>query len=82
MENRIVINRPSPPNEDKYVKAYRDLNKSANNLNDGLDISAVKLKDGTTGYALLSEEHNRSKDRNPHRGKDFISTAELKKAMN
>lgn len=81
MENKIVINRPSPPNEDKYVRAYRTLNKSANDLDDGLDISAVKLKDGTTGYALLPEEINRSRDEDSHRGKDFISTAELKKVM-
>ena len=82
MENKIVFNRTSPPNEDKYVQAYIKLNQSAKNLNDGLDISAVKLKDGTTGYALLPEGINRSRDENPHRGKDFIPTAEFKKAMN
>ena len=81
MENKIVINRKSPPNEDKYVDAYKTLNPNANELGDGLDISAVKLKDGTTGYAQLPEKFNRSRDRDPHRGKDFISTAELKKSI-
>ena len=81
MENKIVTNRKTPPNEAQYVAAYIKLNPSANNPNDGLDISAVKTKDGTAGYALLPESINRSKDREPHRGKAFISTEDLKKAM-
>ena len=81
MENRIVINRKSPSNEKDYIRAYLEANPSAADEGDGLDVSAVKTKNGETGYALLPEEINRSRDKNPHRGKDFISTAELKKII-
>jgi len=81
MENRIVINRTSPKNEKQYVNAYIKANPVALRTGDGYDISAVKTKDGETGYALLPEEINRSRDKNPHRGKDFVSTAELKKII-
>jgi len=79
MENRIATNRKSPPNEKDYIRAYLEANPSAARKGDGLDIAAVKTKDGTTGYGLLAEKFNRSRDNEFHRVKDFISTAELKK---
>jgi hypothetical protein len=81
MENKIVTNRPSPKSHDKYVDTYLKLNPSARNPNDGLDVSAVRTKDGTPGFALLPEDKNRSRDKDPHRGKDFISSEDLRKAM-
>ena len=76
MQNRIARNRKSPANEDMYIKEYLKHNPSAKKL-DGLDISAVVAKDGTRGHGLLSEEYNRSHDRNNHIVKDFISDKEL-----
>lgn len=32
---------------------------------DNFDISAVRTNDGTPGHALMNQEHNRSKDKNP-----------------
>ena len=81
MENKIVVNRPSPKSHDKYVGEYLKQNSSANNPNDGLDVSAVTTKGGIPGYALLPQDANRSRDRAPHRGKDFISSEELRKSM-
>ena len=81
MENRIVINRKTPKSHDKYVATYLELNPSAKKPNDGMDVSAVKTKNGISGYALLPEEMNRSRDRDPHRGVNFISSEELRKAM-
>ena len=80
LKNKIVTNRRSPKNEAALAAAYIKLNPKAAKINDGLDISMVKLKDGTNGVALLPEKINRGRDKNPHRGKDFISDAELKKA--
>ena len=77
MENKIARNRRSPSNEDKYVKAYLEKNPFAGEK-DGLDIAAVITKDGTKGHGLLSEEFNRSHDRDNHRVKDFIPDSELK----
>ncbi|MBQ6282880.1 MAG: hypothetical protein IJK66_05065 [Bacilli bacterium] len=77
MENRIARNRKSPVNEDMYIHEYLRRNPSAKKT-DGLDIAAVITKDGTRGHGLLSEEFNRSHDRNNHIVKDFIPDSELK----
>ena len=78
--NRIVTNRRSPSNENAYTHAYKQLNPAAKR-NDKYDISAVRAKDGTPGHALLPQSVNRSKDKNNHIGKSFISDRELKKRM-
>ena len=77
MENKIARNRKSPANEDMYIQEYLKRNPAAKK-NDGLDIAAVITKDGTRGHGLLSEEFNRSHDKNNHRVKDFIPDSELK----
>ena len=71
MENRIGKNRRSPINEEMYRQKYLKKNPSAKK-SDGLDIAAVITKDGTRGHGLLSEELNRSHDKNNHIIKDFI----------
>ena len=81
MENKKVTNRPSPRSHDKYVAEYLKQNPSARKSNDRLDVSAVTTTGGIPGYALLSEDKNRSRDKNVHIGKDFISSEELRKAM-
>ena len=81
MANKKVINRPSPKSHDKYVAEYSKQNRSANKPNDGLDISAVTTTGGVPGYALLPEDKNRSRDKDVHIGKDFISSEELRKGM-
>ena len=81
MENKIAKNRKSPKDEPQLAAVYKQLNKSASKLNDGLDIAAVTAKDGTKGFGLLPEKFNRSKDNNFHRVKDFIPDSELKKAI-
>jgi len=78
LTNKIVTNRRSPKNEDAYIQAYLKQNPSAKKK-DNYDISAVRAKDGTLGHALMNQEHNRSKDKNPHRGMDFIPDSQLKK---
>ena len=78
MENKIGKNRPSPANEDMYREAYLRQNPKASRA-DGLDISAVVLKDGTRGHGLLSEEINSSHDTNNHIIKDVIPDSELKR---
>lgn len=77
MENRLGRNRKSPSNEDMYIQSYLRQNPSAKKV-DGLDIAAVVTKDGTKGHGLLSEEFNRSHDKNNHFIKDFIPDSELK----
>lgn len=77
MENRLGRNRRSPADEDMYRAEYLKQNPSAKKA-DGLDIAAVIAKDGTRGHGLLSEEINRSHDRNNHIVKDFIPDSELK----
>lgn len=79
--NKIVTNRKSPKNEEAYIEAYQKQNPSAKRK-DGLDIAAVRAKDGTLGHAKMNPEHNRSKDKNPHRGQDFIPDSQLKKDIN
>ena len=79
-ENRLVKNRKSPENESDYIEAYKQMNNKADRP-DGLDIAAVRAKDGTLGHAMVKEEHNRSKDRDHHIGKDFIPDSELKKKI-
>jgi hypothetical protein len=76
-----VTNRRSPKNEQDYIHAYIKQNPSAKKK-DGLDIAAVRDKTGTPGHALMSQEHNRSKDKNLHRSRDFISDTQLKKDIN
>lgn len=77
MYNRIGKNRKSPSNEDAYIEAYLKKNPSAKKA-DGMDIAAVVTIDGTKGHGLLSEEINRSHDKENHRIKDFIPDSELK----
>jgi len=79
-ENKIVRNRPSPKNEDQYIKAYKELNPKAAKI-DNKDISAVKTKNGVNGHVLLNQSVNRSKDTNYHRGEDFIPDTELRKKI-
>ena len=81
LENKKVTNRSSPRSHDKYVSEYLRQNPSARKLSDGLDVSAVTTTSGVPGYALLSEDKNRSRDKNVHIGKDFISSKALKKTM-
>ena len=79
-QNRIVTNRRSPSNENAYRQAYSEMNPSARRR-DHYDISAVRAKDGTPGHALLPQSINRSKDRDNHIGRSFISDRELRKKM-
>ena len=81
IENRVVQNRKSPKNEDKYIDAYKEMNPAAKRR-DGLDIAAVRTKSGGTGHALLSSNVNRSKDNGYHIGKDYISDKDLKNHIN
>jgi hypothetical protein len=76
-----VTNRRSPKNAQDYIQAYIKQNPSAKKK-DGLDIAAVRDKTGTPGHALMSQEHSRSKDKNLHRSRDFISDTQLKKDIN
>lgn len=78
--NRIVVNVKSPKNETDYIRAYKQLNPSASKR-DGKDISAVRTISGEYGHVLLDPSKNRSKDKNPHRGEDFISNEELRKKI-
>lgn len=78
--NKIVVNRKSPSNEEKFINAYKELNPRACRK-DNLDVAAVRLKDGTPGHALVNQSINRSKDRENHIGQNFISDKELKKQI-
>lgn len=44
-----------------------------------MDISSVITKDGIRGHGLLSEDINRSHDKDYHRIKNFIPDSELRK---
>jgi hypothetical protein len=77
MENRHAKNRKSPKNEVKLIQAYIQKNPSAKKA-DGLDVAAVTAKDGKRGHGLMLEKHNRSRDTNYHRVKDFIPDSKLK----
>lgn len=77
-ENRIVRNRTSPANEDKFRQAYAEMNPRARR-HDDMDIACVTAKNGEKGHVLLNESINRGKDRDYHRGTDFIPDKELKK---
>ena len=79
--NKNVVIVRSPKNEAELIRAYKEMNHRANRPNDGLDVSAVRTVGGQRGYALLPEEHNRSKDHDVHRGQDFISKEDLEKHM-
>lgn len=78
MENKIWKNRVSPKNEDKYIAAYMKENPAAKKK-DNLDVAAVVTKDGIKGHGLLSQDINRSHDKDFHRVKNFIPDSELKK---
>ena len=78
MENKIGKNRTSPKNESDYISAYIKANPAARKQ-DGMDISAVITKDGVRGHGLLSEDINRSHDKDYHRVKNFIPDSELRK---
>lgn len=79
-ENKLVKNRPSPKNEDDYIRAYKQANPSAAK-SDGKDIAAVRTKSGVSGHALMKPSNNRSKDKDFHHGEDFIPDTELRKKM-
>jgi hypothetical protein len=79
--NRHAKNRPSPKNEAEHIEAYKQINKSANKLGDGLDIAAVTTRSGEKGYGLMKEEHNRNRDKDFHVVKDFVPVSEIKKKM-
>ena len=76
--NKNVVNVKSPSNESALIGAYKEMNPRANK-HDGLDVSAVRTVSGERGYVLLPEAFNRSKDREVHRGQDFISKEALEK---
>lgn len=78
MENKIGKNRTSPKNENDYIAAYIKENPAAKKQ-DGMDISSVITKDGIRGHGLLSEDINRSHDKDYHRIKNFIPDSELRK---
>lgn len=78
MENKIGKNRTSPKNEADYIESYIKENPAAKKK-DGMDIAAVITKDGTKGHGLLSEDINRSHDKDYHRVVDFIPDSKLKK---
>ncbi len=78
LQNKIVVNRKSPANEDSYIKGYKELNPKAYKKDD-LDIAAVKTKNGIKGHALMKQNINRSKDKNPHIGQDFIPDEVIRK---
>ena len=77
MQNRIARNRTSPANEDILRQNYLKLNPKAGKC-DNMDISCVITKDGEKGHGLLSENINRSHDKEYHRVKDFIPDSKLK----
>lgn len=77
-ENRIVKNRKSPANEQELINAYKALVPKSGRP-DNYDIAAVTAKDGTKGHVMLNESINRSKDRDYHRGQNFVPDSELKK---
>ena len=79
MENKLAKNRKSPKNESELIQAYIQKNPSAKKA-DGLDVAAVTAKDGTRGHALMQEKHNRSRDTDYHRVKDFIPDSTLNKS--
>ena len=81
MDNKLAKNIKSPKNEAELVAAYKKINKSASNLNDGLDISIVESKSGEKGIGLMDEKFNRSRDTDFHRVKDFVPMDEIKKQM-
>jgi len=81
MENRHAKNRTSPKNEAEHIEAYKQINKSAKKLGDGLDIAAVTTRSGEKGYGLMKEEHNRSHDKEYHIVKDFVPVSDIKKQM-
>ena len=80
-ENRIVKNRKSPANEAELINAYKDMVPKSKRP-DHYDIAAVTAKDGTKGHVMLNESINRSKDREYHRGQNFVPDSELKKHIN
>lgn len=80
MTNRIGKNRPSPKNEDEYIRAYLEANPKAKK-EDKMDVAAVVTKDGTKGHGLMPEGINRSHDKNNHIIQDFIPDTELKKKI-
>ena len=76
-ENKIGVNRHSPPSEPKYVRTY----KSLVGVTNGKDVSAVNVN-GVPGYGQLPQGINRSRDDKPHRIEKFISSDDLRKEMN
>jgi hypothetical protein len=76
-ENKIGVNRHSPPSEPKYVRTYRNVV----NVTSDKHVSAVNVN-GVPGYGLLPPKINQSRDREPHRIEKFISSEDLRKEMN
>lgn len=73
-----LYNRPSPKDEDEWKNAYKKQNPDSKKP-DGYDISCVENEYGTKGHALLKPSDNRSRDDEPHKGKEFIPDSKLKK---
>ena len=73
-------NRPSPWNEDDYIRAYKRVVPSANN-DDNYDIAAVITTSGICGHALMHQSYNRSRDNDYHLCFNFISDDELRYYM-
>ena len=73
-------NRPSPPNEDDYKRAYKKLVPSASNKDDR-DISCVVSMSGINGHGLMDYSDNRSKDRDLHACYYFVEDTILRQYM-
>ena len=73
-------NRPSPWNEDDYIRAYKKAIPNASS-EDCLDIAAVITRDGIYGHALMNQSNNRSRDDDYHLCYHFVSDNELIRYM-
>ena len=76
----MAKNRPSPYNEDDYVRAYKRAVPESENEDD-YDIAAVITAYGVTGHAMMYFSDNRSRDNEYHRCKNFVSDDELRYYM-
>ena len=77
--NKIVKNIKLPTNEQERIEAYKNI-CGLGDKHRG-DISSVITKSGRKGMAILPKDVNRSKDKNYHRGKKFVSNTEINKEL-
>ena len=77
--NKIVRNIKSPQNEQERIEAYKNI-CGLGDKHRG-DISSVITKSGQKGMAILPKDINRSKDKNYHIGKKFVSNTEINKEL-